>query len=166
MSAPAEVSRRRIIREAFFDWLKAHAQLAPGQTLEDATDDLMTDVGVTPVMEMVIAERALQIEKGFDAAHDDQHDCGELTWAAAAYLRHGQMQNSGVALREPPTSWPFKKVEWHPRDSAIGNLIVSIAQQIAEVERLMRLEGKLQWEVTEPTPRSSKAAAEQGNLLL
>jgi len=80
----------------------------------------------------IIAERDRQIlDEGLTAEHDDDHECGELARAAAAYATHAHRPFLASA------TWPFDGVlkdKGHRR-----NCVCAAALLIAEIERLDRL---------------------------
>lgn len=83
----------------------------------------------------ILAERNRQIDQeGFDAANDDERDCGELADAAACY-----------ALGKPEQIikqlWPWSAV-WWKATTRKRNLIKAGALIVAELERLERVEKK------------------------
>jgi len=95
----------------------------------------------------VLAERKRQIEvEGFDAAHDDEHDAGELVTAGACYaLNAACLLNpyNGVALDDPPYEWPeeWDRSWWKPQtdpDYARRDLVKAGALILAEIERFDR----------------------------
>lgn len=78
----------------------------------------------------VLAEMRRQVEvKGFDAAHDDAHDAGELACAAACYLVGDVDPRAG-----PPSLWPWDASYWKPKDERF-DLVRAAALAIKEIER-------------------------------
>jgi hypothetical protein len=76
-------------------------------------------------IEEIAAERLRQIAKGYDAAHDDEHDKHEIANAAAA-----------LALNWPG-NWPWSMHSW-PDSDRRTQLVMSAAMLVAEIERLDR----------------------------
>lgn len=94
---------------------------------------------LSPAMLAVIAERHRQKDvEGWDEAHDDKHDHGDLGVAGAAYLLSG----SGYAFKGRQT-WPWNNTWWKPdvvrprRD-----LVRGLALGLAELEKLDRTKTK------------------------
>jgi hypothetical protein len=107
------------------------------------------------VLDEIAAERQKQITKGYDAAHDDTHDRGELRLAAASYAlragKHGDQPLYASVGRHPLRAernfgwiglgglvWPFEEeftCDATPRE----RLIAAAALIVAEIERLDRL---------------------------
>lgn len=88
--------------------------------------------------EAIESERKRQIEvEGWDAAHDDAHDSGELLRAANCYYLETMRQNS---YREDgcPLGWPWDKEWWKPKGGTTRNLVVAGALAMAERDRLRR----------------------------
>lgn len=107
------------------------------------------------IMDGILAERVRQVEaEGFDAAHDSQHDKGELAWAAVHYAapspvfvhekRRIQLNSSrGISdayvydyaeRLDYYEVWPFdEEPKPHPR---IRQLEIAAALILAEIERL------------------------------
>lgn len=116
------------------DWLK-HA-------LEESLDHslyLQKIIRIVTAMEdnvilEIIAERKRQVEKGFDAAHDDTHGNGELYEAAKAYL----VAAKRIEIDTMPMMWPFEKMEWRHPGSKREALIKAAAMLVAEINRLQR----------------------------
>lgn len=94
----------------------------------------------------VVAERERQKSfEGFDEAHDDSHDKGELACAAACYLVACLPQSAwGRQMVRAQHFfndwWPWTKNWWKPRDRR-RNLVKSAALIIAEIERMDRAGG-------------------------
>lgn len=92
----------------------------------------------------VINERFRQIlEEGFNAAHDDEHNAGELCSAASAYAIYAGDQihplSMGDGFRDGsiPDGWLWDASWWKPKTPR-ENLIKAAALIIAEIERLDR----------------------------
>lgn len=83
----------------------------------------------------VLNERQRQIAQGFTADHDDEHDRGELGYAAACYAMPYLHRQDADA---PPAMWPFETEAWKPQDYR-RNLVRAAALLLAEIERLDRL---------------------------
>ncbi len=82
----------------------------------------------------VLAERQRQISKeGWSQAHDDEHEFGVMSEAAACYIT-GTMEWSSKDQRQ---RWPWSHCWWKPKDSR-KNLVRAAALVIAEIERLDR----------------------------
>ena len=115
----------------------------------------------------VLAERQRQIEdKGWTPEHDDQHDRGTLSAAAACYACTGSLicyldQQAELPederdldleeIGEPARwkapinddnlfdpNWPWDESAWKPSNDARRNLVKAAALLIAEIERLDR----------------------------
>ena len=107
----------------------------------------------------VIAERQRHLNiEGWSAAHDDEHDNGEMARAAACYAiaggsddytRHGRNPNDppnvkllreyeNLAFTRLRELWPWHWVWWKPKDRR-RDLVRAAALIIAEIERLDRL---------------------------
>ncbi len=94
---------------------------------------LMT-VPLTAAMSDVIAERARQIsDEGWTPEHDDQHQSGQLSDAAACYALGASHWPHEVF----DLFWPWDREWWRPQD-ARRNLVKACALAIAEIERLDR----------------------------
>lgn len=87
-------------------------------------------------IEMIQAERARQISKGFDAAHDDQHEGAELVCASDAYLLARRGGDEAKAWGE--AVWPWDDESFHPKASEIENIVIAAAFLVAEIERQQR----------------------------
>lgn len=90
----------------------------------------------------VLAERARQVnEEGWTPEHDDQHDGGELAYAAAAYaFNAGDCCDSAnnTHIEDPPEFWPFDSSWWKPK-GARRDLVRAAALVLAEIERRDRV---------------------------
>lgn len=92
------------------------------------------------VIQEIAAERARQMgAEGWDIKHDDEHDRGELAYAAACYAFVAGDQGRGEPSewRAPLVYWPWDQSWWKPKD-ARRNLIRAAALIVAEIERLDR----------------------------
>lgn len=105
------------------------------------------------VLEDIRIERLHQIEKGYDAAHDDRDEKGAHAQAAAYYATCGHYQRKWYGYSETPSTemedlceyseenstgypWPSetRSVEYSPR----ANLVKAAALIVAEIERIDR----------------------------
>jgi hypothetical protein len=84
----------------------------------------------------VLSERKRQMrDEGWTPEHDDAHDRGELSAAAACYAHFGWVRpRNGMA----PTEWPWSDEWWKPTDRR-RDLVKAAALLLAEIERLDRL---------------------------
>jgi hypothetical protein len=90
----------------------------------------------------IVAERKRQIEvEGWDLAHDDKHDMGELADAAAAYTLRPILRKAVVSPYTMNTIfdriWPWAREWWKPQDRR-RDLVKAGALIVAEIERLDR----------------------------
>jgi hypothetical protein len=110
----------------------------------------MTDIEATPdVLRDVQKERAAQIARGFDAAHDDTHTKNEIAHGAVAKVLCSIGEMDAAEARWP---WPRRAPCgcrsvgecWHftgtaPFDGGRRRLLVeATAMLVAEIERLDR----------------------------
>jgi hypothetical protein len=93
----------------------------------------------------VLTERGRQADvEGWTAAHDDDHDCGDLALAGAAYALHAGCNLNPFSqqdLGEQPIFWPWSAEWWKPGDTR-RSLVKAAALIIAEIERIDRAIGK------------------------
>lgn len=92
----------------------------------------------------VVRERHRQVEvEGWSPDHDDEHKCGELALAAAAYASTaaGRMDGSVAVLSMANKLWPWRWAWWKPGDPR-RMLVKAGALIIAEIERLDRRVGR------------------------
>jgi hypothetical protein len=84
------------------------------------------------VIHQITIERVRQIDKGFDATHDNQHSSGSLVWLA------GDILNTIEAPDEAP-DWVEARVERiRKKYSAKERLVIAAAVIAAEIERMER----------------------------
>lgn len=89
----------------------------------------------------VVGERMRQKDdEGYDAAHDAQHDRGELAAAAASYamaacgqVRFRRDDMSDIA---PPSQWPWAASDWKLAGGPRRTLVKAGGLLLAEIERL------------------------------
>ena len=87
----------------------------------------------TPALRDVAAERLRQITvEGWTLAHDDEHDNGEMVFAAIAYLM-AVVNPNGASLW-----WPWNAQYWKPSPDLRRLLVKANALILAEIERLDR----------------------------
>lgn len=91
----------------------------------------------SPALHLIAAERQRQIDKGYTAEHDDAHNRGEICWAAICYANSTADENAG----QSPDDWPFELEAWQP-EGELKNLVKAAALLAAEIDRLLRKEGK------------------------
>ncbi len=92
-------------------------------------------------LEMIHVERARQIQKGYDAAHDDSHGNGEILSAVAELIDD---------VREARGNWGMEKwiddLQAHVAvkygDDYKRRLVIAAAMLAAEIERIDRIESK------------------------
>ena len=94
----------------------------------------------TPGVDLIAAERQRQMEvEGWTPEHDDEHDRGELSCGAAAYIDRAISPMFGTPPPDgPPLSWPWDESWWKPSDDPIRNLVKAGALIAAEIDRLSR----------------------------
>lgn len=99
-------------------------------------------------------ERGRQVARGYDAAHDDEHDNFEILWAAVCYAAPDYVYRredlaSGVRFLDP---WPWdERYDKRPHNGNVmrspviysnskrrGFLVKAAAMIVAEIERLDR----------------------------
>ena len=104
--------------------------------------------------DLIVAERRRQIEKeGWTAEHDDEHDGGELAWAAVCYAAPDMVyaadnieaDETGVdlRLRDPwpwDETWDKRKKHGRKNRGRIRQLQIAGALIAAELDRLLREE--------------------------
>ncbi len=108
----------------------------------------------------VIAERRRQVEdEGYDAAHDDAHDRGEIADAAACYAYAAGAPAGSVDHDFPPSGWPWADAWWKPT-TARRDMVKAAALCIAEIDRLDRAEAAAI--AAKPLDLASRAADDEG----
>lgn len=103
-------------------------------------DSTTTDTSgeAASIVAEIAAERQRQIgREGWDVAHDDAHDKGQLAQAAGCYALFGQTNEP----RRPPFNWPFQWGWWKPRGPR-RDYVRAAALLVAEIERLDRLDAR------------------------
>lgn len=105
---------------------------------------VIADTHVPAAARDVIAERRRQwTVEGWTAEHDDEHDAGDLSAAAAAYAMaaadklHPLSQGDGDYASGPPLSWPWERTWWKPADPR-RMLVKAAALILAEIDRIDR----------------------------
>lgn len=88
----------------------------------------------------VLAERQRQISvEGWTPEHDDEHEFGQMAYAASSYARHaGFSMETGKWMVARPREWPWSQKWWKPSEDPRRNLIKAGALILAEIERLDR----------------------------
>jgi hypothetical protein len=97
------------------------------------------DTKIKNGVELIAAERRRQIEvEGWTAAHDEEHEDGELAIAAACYALQPEQVASVNGIAGPnQIRWPWE-MEWYKRDDdRIRELVKSGALIAAEIDRLL-----------------------------
>lgn len=110
--------------------------------------------------DLIAAERRRQIEaEGWDVAHDDEHDAGEMALAAACYAtpipllaevirqvpcncREAGCPHVGMTAPATTDPWPWSE-EWDKRrkHDRLRQLVIAGALIAAEIDRLKRAAG-------------------------
>lgn len=92
-------------------------------------------------LDAVATERLRQIEvEGWEVAHDDAHDKGELAAAASCYAANACLavcEPNSAYSGEPPPAWPWDRRWWKPR-KPYRDLTRAAALSVAEMARRMR----------------------------
>lgn len=89
-------------------------------------------------LEHLRTERLRQVEKGYDAAHDDTHTGGELLDAADYYSIRAR---DGQTVADETECWPWAGTTPPPAgeaDTELGDLVKAAALFLAEIERRLR----------------------------
>lgn len=87
---------------------------------------------------LIAAERERQKSvEGWTLQHDDDHDNGEMRFAAECYMK---ACDYGAKTSTLPMfgRWPWAKAWWKPSDDPIRNLVKAGALIAAEIDRLQR----------------------------
>ncbi len=93
-------------------------------------------------LDLVRDRREQQLQKGYDAAHDDTHEDGVLALAAGALLSEGQKNAKfKYSVRPGDIIWIDRLIEKHGGDR-IDALAHAGALIVAEIERLQRLKDR------------------------
>ena len=94
----------------------------------------MAEPEFTKAVTDVLAERSRQVEKGFDAEHDDDHDGGELAWNATLVV--GAVDDVTLPDVSRLDDWGIIG-KWCGKPRRL--LVIAAALLIAEIERLDRV---------------------------
>lgn len=91
---------------------------------------------------LICGERERQVlELGYTEYHDDQHVSEELMFAAMAYMAAG---NDPEDKQFAQDYWPADWGEFRPAGSKIANYVKAGACISAEIDRLIRLNSKIE----------------------
>lgn len=97
--------------------------------------------------QLIAEERQRQIDvEGWDAAHDDQHEMGEMASAAMCYAEQGldeEIQEVGGSEEFAQEWWPWDHAWWKPSPDRVRNLVKAGALIAAEIDRIRRNRGEL-----------------------
>lgn len=100
--------------------------------------------GMKTAIELIADERRRQIDKEYDAAHDDAHDGGQIATAAGMILydmQGGTHTTDIECLDDPDASW-MEQLAAHVLikygEDPIHRLTIVAAMVAAEIERLQR----------------------------
>lgn len=105
-----------------------------GYLLRRAFEFLHIRRPLSPFTQAVIAERFRQVEQeGWDTAHDDEHDAGELARAGACYAIHAGSEKGS----QLPVYWRWSAEWWKPAGFR-RDLVRSAALILAEGEKFDR----------------------------
>jgi hypothetical protein len=97
----------------------------------------------SPTLRASALERLRQIEgEGFDAAHDDAHELGELERAAISYMQAAGMIATHGRVLYRPRAWPWEARWWKPAACAFRNRVKGIALLCAEGDAQLRRQAK------------------------
>lgn len=105
---------------------------------------------------MIQEERQRQVAKGYNAAHDDEHEDGELAAAAASFAAV-ESKHARSRVRQ---LWPFDDHYSDMENSTIRNLAKAGALIVAEMERVQRVEQRDRGEQPHPVPQPPECIAE------
>ena len=91
-------------------------------------------------LEVVLAERSHQIDRGFDSDHDDAHEGGDLMLAGQAMLYRDQAHRlrDGPLQTQAELTWPWPIDEMPRQIGGNQDLIIAIALLVSELERRLR----------------------------
>lgn len=98
---------------------------------------------------LITKERGRQIaEEGWDEEHDDEHDQGQLAWAAVCYAAPDHVYKEARFAVSKIDPWPWDD-EWDKRPAVgcttpyrVRALVKAGALIAAEIDRLLRVEVK------------------------
>lgn len=117
--------------------------IARGYALERVFEAMGWRMKISPFMQAVIAERQRQQDvEGWDKAHDDRHDIGELARAGASYAISAAGTFTTTAMREHLQTarkwiWPWENEWWKPTGFR-RDLVKAGALIVAEGEKFDR----------------------------
>ena len=84
---------------------------------------------------LIMGERCRQVEKGYDAKHDESHNRGELCQAGAAMaVRSQAISHHQPVFELGNRMWPWKD-GLPERSSSTRDLIIAASLLVAELER-------------------------------
>lgn len=146
IGAPADLIDRaallRLLRDDRDDYVNEHFVMDPETGIHEAGEAQEEYLGylderielietfaavASPAVNAVACERRKQVLKGYDAAHDDEHDNGELAFAASALA----MDSDGL--------WPWGRTGF-PAGTRREQLVKAAAMLVADIERIDRAE--------------------------
>lgn len=117
--------------------------------------------GVVPTSKAaqdILAERRRQVEaEGWTEKHDDHHAAGQMAEAAAVYALVASGRHREVAKR----FWPWDFQRWKPA-SPRRNLVKAAALIVAEIERLDRLDARIEEHFPAPHPEGTQPQPRDG----
>jgi len=90
--------------------------------------------------ELIADERMRQmLQEGWTLDHDDEHDYGELSIAAACYAVEGTDARVVEGICDPLDAWPWNR-EWDKRKKhdRLRRLVIAGALIAAEIDRELR----------------------------
>lgn len=130
-------AQREEARAEFLRWAESDDESEPcpewaSQTLAHEMLSVLSDRGLA---EIVAARQRQTDVHGYDDAHDDAHDAGELIDAAEAYLFVDRMANP----LQVPSVWPWEEISFKPGDDKCKRLAKAAAMIAAEIGRLKRV---------------------------
>jgi hypothetical protein len=115
--------------------------------IEETLQKFIADRGLVHAIVAVIKERQRQVDvEGYTAAHDDEHDGGDLAAAGSCYMLNAAcvlhpMNGTPMEFETAKNlaGWPWEEKHWKPKDPHT-DLVRGVALGIAEIMRLDRVE--------------------------
>ena len=95
----------------------------------------MPTLNTSLAVSAILDARDRQIAKGYDSSHDSAHVAGQLVEAAICHALTARGDSIHAAAW-----WPFA-CDFHPAASDKEAVIIAAALLLAELERILRLEG-------------------------